>query len=86
LTQHILEWIRRTRRDRIPAGLEIAPETDLLTEGILDSLAFVELLVFLESEYGCTIQLLDADPEEFSTARGLSQLALKSTAAGFASD
>jgi acyl carrier protein len=85
-TQLIIQWIRRNRQARIPAGLVVTPETDLLVEGVLDSLGFVELLVYLETEHGCTIQLLDADPAEFSTAQGLSVLASKNNVAGSAAD
>jgi hypothetical protein len=40
--------------------------TYLLTTGILVSIGFVELLMFVETEHGYKIDLIDADPAQFS--------------------
>lgn len=42
-----------------------SPDTDLLDEGLLDSLGLVELLVHLEEEFGVTIGLEELDLESF---------------------
>lgn len=42
-------------------------ETDLFETGVLDSLAFVELLLQLEREYGVTTSVEDLDADNFRT-------------------
>ena len=42
-----------------------AIETDLFETGVLDSLAFVELLLQLEREFGISIALEDLEPDQF---------------------
>jgi acyl carrier protein len=47
-------------------NLEAPPaDTDLFDTGILDSLAFVELLLRLEREFGLTISVDDLEVENF---------------------
>ena len=40
-------------------------DTDLIQTGILDSLALVELLVYIEKEFGTEISLDDLEIEDF---------------------
>lgn len=40
-------------------------DTDLFDAGVLDSLAFVELLLQLEREFGVTTSVEDLEPENF---------------------
>jgi D-alanine--poly(phosphoribitol) ligase subunit 2 len=48
--------------------LEVASaETDLFETGVLDSLAFVELLVQLEREFGVTAAVEDLEVDTFRT-------------------
>jgi acyl carrier protein len=58
---------------------ELGPETDLLSAGIIDSMGLVDLLMFVETEYGYRINLTEADPARFSTVQGLCELALGPT-------
>jgi D-alanine--poly(phosphoribitol) ligase subunit 2 len=59
-------------RDRI-AGLFLAalkldvpsPDTDLFEAGVLDSMAFVELLLNLEREFGLKVAVEDLELENF---------------------
>ena len=44
-----------------------ARDTDLIAEGYLDSLVFVDLLLVLEQEFGITIQLEQLDFDNFQT-------------------
>ncbi len=41
------------------------PETDLLESGAVDSLAFVNMLLQLEAEFGVKVSLEDIDLEHF---------------------
>ncbi len=70
-----MDWVRQHLVGRAGTATEVTPETDLLTTGLLDSIAFVELIAFLESETERQIDLIDADPAEFTTLRGLCRLA-----------
>jgi acyl carrier protein len=45
----------------------IAPETPLVTSGLLDSVALVRLATFLEKELGVRIPDRDVRPEHFET-------------------
>ena len=42
-------------------------DTDLLAEGILDSLLFVDLMLTLEQDFGITIVIDELDLEHFQT-------------------
>jgi acyl carrier protein len=77
LVDQLIERIRRNINGKTSVNTEIEPDTDLLTAGILDSVGFVELLMFMETEYGYKVDLIDVDPGQFSTIKGLCELALK---------
>ena len=44
-----------------------SPDTDLFDSGVLDSLAFVELLLHLEREFGVTVAAEDLEAENFKS-------------------
>lgn len=46
-------------------------DSNLIQEGILDSLGFINLLMTLESEFDLDIDFSELDPSEFTTIRGL---------------
>jgi acyl carrier protein len=50
---------------------EIADDRDLIADGLLDSVGFIELLLFVERETGYKVDLSDIDPSQFTTLRGL---------------
>jgi acyl carrier protein len=77
LTARAIEWVRKNGQATDPAGSEIAPDTDLLASGLLDSLGLIELIAFIESQDGCRVDLTDVDPADFSMVRGLCRLALR---------
>ena len=53
----------------VEAGPEL--DIDLIGSGILDSLAFLELVAALESEFNVELDFAELDPERFTTPRGL---------------
>jgi acyl carrier protein len=77
LAKDLTEEVCRMTNGTRPIECVIEPDTDLLATGILDSMALVDLLNFIETKYGCRVNLLDADPAQFSTIRGLCELAAK---------
>ena len=67
----VLNWLAEHNRNADFASAKIEPTTNLLEEGILDSLAFIDLLAFLEQQTGQSVDLSELEPEEFSTVQGL---------------
>ena len=75
----VVEWVKNNRR--VPASTgeaEINADTDLLSSGLIDSFGFVDLIMYIESMEGCRVDLVDADPGEFTVIRGLCRIALRS--------
>lgn len=66
-----LRWIGQHRLDGTAPVIELTATTDLLTTGVLDSLAFVELVAHLEELSGAPADLVDLEPEVFATPVGL---------------
>jgi acyl carrier protein len=55
--------------------LEIpSPHTDLLDSGLLDSMAFVELLLNLEREFGYRVDMETLDMESFRSVASIAEL------------
>jgi acyl carrier protein len=77
LTERVVEWIRQNGQTTDSSGREIAPDTDLLASGLLDSLGFIDLIAFIEEQDGCRVDLTDVDPDDFSRVKGLCRLALR---------
>jgi D-alanine--poly(phosphoribitol) ligase subunit 2 len=61
-----------------------AVDTDLFESGVLDSLAFVELLLQLEREFGIATSVDDLELENFRTIAHISEFVLARTADVFA--
>jgi acyl carrier protein len=70
----VIAWVNQNKL-KGKDTFEVTENTDLFASGVLDSLGFVDLIVYLESHAGCTIDLTDADPTEFSVVKGLCQIA-----------
>lgn len=49
-------------------------DTDLLEEGLLDSMDLVELLVGIEEEFGVTLSPTEYEKEELSTVRRIEEI------------
>lgn len=56
---------------------EISESTNLLESGLLDSFAFVDLVLFIEHYTRKRIDLSEVDPEEFTVVKSLCHLALQ---------
>lgn len=52
----------------------LTPTTPLMTAGILDSLATLKLITFLEKEFGVQIEAHEADEEHFNTLEAICDL------------
>ncbi len=61
-------------------GLHVPhPDADLLGGGIVDSLAFVNMLLQLESEFGVRVSLEDVDLENFRSASRIAEFVAERT-------
>lgn len=60
---------RMARRGLEPRSVD--ERTNLIEEGIIDSLEFLDLLAALEERAGVELDLLDSDPAMFTTIGGL---------------
>jgi acyl carrier protein len=55
-------------------GLDIpSPETDLIAEGVLDSLVLVEVLLNIEQEFGLEIPLVELDLDVFRSVKAIAR-------------
>ena len=51
-----------------------SPDTDLLLEGILDSVTLVQLIVEMENRFGVKIELSDLEIDDLRTPRSIAGL------------
>jgi len=64
--------VHRIFRDGLELDVEV--DTDVIAGGLLDSLAFVQLLVSLEEEFGLEVNLAEMELEDFSTVTSIARL------------
>jgi acyl carrier protein len=53
---------------------KLTPTTPLMSTGILDSLATLKLITFLESEFDIEVRAQEADQEHFNTLEAICDL------------
>lgn len=64
--------VHRIFRDSLELDVEV--DTDVISGGMLDSLAFVQLLLALEEEFGVKVDLSDLELEDFSSVANVARL------------
>lgn len=52
-------------------------ELDLVEEGLMDSIAVVELIVAIEEEFGVTLSPTEYEKEDWSTVRKIEKILLE---------
>jgi acyl carrier protein len=65
-----LEWVRQQKR-KSANGVEFDCDTNLIEQGVLDSLGLLDLVVFVEQQAGVNIDLATVSPEDLVSIRGL---------------
>lgn len=55
---------------------ELTDSTPLITGGVLDSIATLKLVLFLEERFGVTLQPHEVDPEHLDTTACIEELVL----------
>lgn len=53
---------------------ELTDTTPLISGGILDSIATIKLVLFLEERYGITVEAHETDPEYLDTVASITRL------------
>ena len=53
---------------------ELTDTTPLITGGVLDSIATLKLVMFIEDRYGISLQAHEVDPEHLDTISQIAQL------------
>ena len=76
LSRQIRDWIVKNQQNPFVDAVEVDDRIDLIASGALDSMAFIELLVHIESITGEKIDLGELDPSEFTTIDGLARSVL----------
>ena len=75
ITEGITDFIKA---ELAPAtSSEIALDTSLIGEGLLDSTAMLQLVLWVEDTYGFPVEDIDMTPETFGTIRNLSEYVKK---------
>jgi acyl carrier protein len=53
--------------------LDVDADTDVIESGVLDSIAFVQLLVDLEREFGISVRMGSLDLDDFRSVRSIAR-------------
>lgn len=69
----VISWIKDNCKNASSIA-EITPTTSFFATNILDSLDFLNLVEYLQSEYGVEIDDDDMSPDNFEDAEAISQL------------
>lgn len=64
--QQLLEYIKK---ELAPGNPDLGPETNLA--GVVDSTAVMEVVVWIESNFGFDVEIDDITPENFGTVQAL---------------
>jgi acyl carrier protein len=78
LASRIAELFTRQIHVEVPS-----PNTDLFEAGILDSMAFVEVVTLLEQEFGIKVSLEDLEIENFRSIAKIAAFAAAKSKNGF---
>jgi acyl carrier protein len=68
--ERVLEFLRTIQKPDRP--LDTVAETDSLVEsGLIDSLALLEIVTFLEEQYGIDFAVTGLEPEQLTSVSGI---------------
>lgn len=81
LQRRIADWFLASLNLEIPS-----PETDLFETGVLDSLGFVELMLYLEQECGVKITLEQVELDNFRSVERIAAFFLNGASAAQPAD
>jgi len=75
----VAERIRRFLVQQFPATKNVGNDGPLLNNGLIDSLGILEVVTFLEKEFGIAVSDEDLSPENFGSLGSLSNFVQQKT-------
>ncbi|MEJ5378382.1 MAG: acyl carrier protein [bacterium] len=70
---HLMGFLKQIQKAGVPVE-NIGDEDGLVASGLIDSLAIMEIVVFLEENYGIDFSRRGIDPEELGSIKGILDL------------
>ena len=75
MTQIIIDWLSANASK--PHYGKIAEDTELIEQGLIDSMAILELIVFLEDRFRLALSIEEFVPENFITAKAVADMVIR---------
>lgn len=69
-TNEIREWLKQN----VTGSTELSDDYELIDNGVLTSLQTVELVMFMEQEFGITVEDDELNEENFATVGSIAEL------------
>lgn len=58
----------------VPGSLpDLTVDSDLVAEGVLDSTAFMQMVLWFEEQFGVSVEVDEMTPENFGTVRNMAE-------------
>ena len=76
LVVSVLNWIKEHKLPGNRHAAEITEDIDLITDGLLDPMGLVDLLLFVEEQTGRPIDLKAVEPTDICVVKNLCRIAL----------
>lgn len=70
----VIELLRRTIEESSGREVDLAPDTELMASGYLDSLTVLQLFVALQEELGVELGVDDLTEQAFGTPKAIAEL------------
>ena len=62
------------QNELVPEAIsDLAVDSDLVGEGVLDSTAFMQMVLWIEEQFGHAVDVEDMTPENFGTVRNMAE-------------
>jgi acyl carrier protein len=74
-TDIIIGWL--SANAALPSRMKIAEDTELIEQGVIDSMAILELVAFLEERFALALPLDEFVPENFVTAQAIVRMVMR---------
>ncbi|CAN5723990.1 acyl carrier protein [soil metagenome] len=75
-TNEIREWLKQN----VTGSTELSDDYELIDNGVLTSLQTVELVMFMEQEFGITVEDDELNEENFATVSSIAELVASKSA------
>jgi acyl carrier protein len=76
LAVSVLNWIKEHKLPGSRHQAEITEDVDLITDGLLDSMGLIDLLLFVEEQTGRPVDLKAIEPKDICVVKNLCRIAL----------